>query len=39
VEAGAEPASDRNELHLSDAAGEDTTPAREERSDTTASVV
>jgi DNA end-binding protein Ku len=38
VEAGAEPASDRNELHLSDAAGEDTTPAREERSDTTASV-
>jgi len=38
VEAGAEPASDRNELHPSDAAGEDTTPAREERSDTTASV-
>jgi len=38
VEAGAEPASDRNELHPSDAAGEDTTPAREERSGTTASV-
>ena len=39
VEAGAEPASDRNELPLSDAAAdEDTTPAREERSGTTASV-
>jgi DNA end-binding protein Ku len=38
VEAEAEPASDRNELHPSDAAGEDPTPAREERSDTTASV-
>jgi non-homologous end joining protein Ku len=39
VEAGAEPASDRNELPPSDAAAdEDTTPAREERSGTTASV-
>jgi DNA end-binding protein Ku len=38
VEAEAEPTSDRNELHRSDAAGEDPTPAREERSDTTASV-
>ncbi|HEY3212798.1 MAG TPA: Ku protein [Actinomycetota bacterium] len=39
VEAGAEPASDRNELPPSDAAvDEDTTPTREERSGTTASV-
>jgi DNA end-binding protein Ku len=39
VEAGAEPASDRNELPPSDlAANEDTTPAREEHSGTTASV-
>ena len=39
VEAGAEPASDRNELPPSDAAvDEDINPAREERSGTTASV-
>jgi DNA end-binding protein Ku len=39
VEAEAEPTSDRNELHPSDAAAdEDTPPAREERSGTTASV-
>ena len=39
VEAGAEPASDRNELPPSDAAvDEDTTPTREERSGTTAFV-
>jgi DNA end-binding protein Ku len=38
VEAGAEPASDRNELPPSDAADGEDTPAREERSGTTASV-
>ena len=38
VEAGAEPASDRNELPVSDAAVDEDTPAREERSGTTASV-
>jgi DNA end-binding protein Ku len=38
VEAGAEPASDRNELPASDAAVDEDTPAREERSGTTASV-
>jgi DNA end-binding protein Ku len=39
VEAGAEPSSDRNELPPSDAAADEvTTPAREERSGTTASV-
>ena len=39
VEAGAEPALDRNEFPPSDlAADEDTTPAREERSGTTASI-
>jgi DNA end-binding protein Ku len=39
VEAGAEPASDRNELPPSDAAADEvTTPAREERSGTTSSV-
>jgi DNA end-binding protein Ku len=38
VEAGAEPASDRNELPPSDAAVDEDTPAREERSGTTASV-
>jgi DNA end-binding protein Ku len=39
VEAGAEPGSDRNELPPSDAAADEvTTPAREERSGTTASV-
>jgi DNA end-binding protein Ku len=38
VEAGAEPASDRNELPPSDAAVDDDTPDREERSGTTASV-
>ena len=38
VEAGAEPASDRNELPPSDAAADEDTPAREERSGTTASV-
>ena len=38
VEAGAEPASDRNELPPSDAAVDEDTPAREERSRTTASV-
>jgi DNA end-binding protein Ku len=38
VEAGAEPASDRNELPPSDAAMDEDTPAREERSGTTASV-
>ena len=38
VDAGAEPASDRNELPASDAAVDEDTPAREERSGTTASV-
>lgn len=38
VEAGAEPASDRNELPPSDAAVDEDTPAREQRSGTTASV-
>ena len=38
VEAGAEPASDRNELPPSDAAVDEDTPARKERSGTTASV-
>ena len=38
VEAGAEPASDRNELPPSDAAMDEDTPAQEERSGTTASV-
>jgi DNA end-binding protein Ku len=38
VEAGAEPASDPNELSPSDAAVDEDTPAREERSGTTASV-
>jgi DNA end-binding protein Ku len=38
VEAGVEPAADRNELPPPDAADEVTTPAREERSGTTASV-
>jgi DNA end-binding protein Ku len=38
VEAGAEPASDRNELPPSDAAVDEDIPAREQRSGTTASV-
>ena len=38
VDAGAEPASDRNELPASDAAVDEDTPAREERSGTRASV-